>query len=152
MFRSPPQPMWDLTIHSSLGSSVLAGTRSLLQSMWDPPIHPLLEPNVLVGTPLRVHPLQAQPLSFSSPTDVGSHNPPPLEPNVLASTRSLLQSMWDSPIHPPSGPNVLAGTPLCVHSFPGSASLLAHLPISGSDTICNNPSSPLAILSTLSFL
>ena len=128
MFRSPPQPMWDLTIHSPSGPSVLTDTRSLLQSMWDPSIHPL------VGTPARVHPLQGSasllahhtvsgfgticngpsllstaskycPLwifpfrfslkvfktrvlgrgfltliknvSFSSPTDMGSHNPPP---------------------------------------------------------------------------
>ena len=43
-------------------------------------------------------------VSFSSPTDVGHHNPPPSGPNV---TRSFLQSMWDPhQIHPPSGPNI----------------------------------------------
>ena len=34
MFRSPPQPMWDLTIHPKVG------------------------PNTLAGIPPRVHPLQ----------------------------------------------------------------------------------------------
>ena len=32
-----------------------------------------------------------------------THNPPPSGPSVLASTRSLLQSMWDPPIHSPLG-------------------------------------------------
>ena len=127
MFRSPPQPTWDLTIHSPSRPSVLVGTRSLLQSKWDPPNPPPLSPNVLAGTPPRVHPLRGstsslahRPMSssdtitpfadivlfefslsdfpsrffktrllgrgfhtlinnasFSSPTDVGSHNPPP---------------------------------------------------------------------------
>ena len=36
MFHSPPQSMWDLTIHPLSGPSILAGTRSLLQEMWDP--------------------------------------------------------------------------------------------------------------------
>ena len=33
MLRSPPQPMWDLTIHPSSGPNILACTRSPLQSM-----------------------------------------------------------------------------------------------------------------------
>ena len=37
--------------------------------------------------------------SFSSLTDVGSHNPFLLEPSVPVGTRSLLQLMWDPPIH-----------------------------------------------------
>ena len=48
--------------------------------------------------------------SFSSPTDVGSHNPPSSGPSVLAGTRSSLQSIWDLTIHPPSGPSVFADT------------------------------------------
>ena len=46
------------------------------------------------------------------------------------------------PIHLLSGPNVLTGTPPCVHLLRGSASSLAHCSVSDSDTICNclNPS------------
>ena len=57
MFRSPPQPMWDLTIHLPARPSILAGTRSLLQSMWDSLIHSLsrgpasLLKHCLVSTP-----------------------------------------------------------------------------------------------------
>ena len=36
VFCSPPQPVWDITIHSLSRPSVLADTRSFLQSMWDP--------------------------------------------------------------------------------------------------------------------
>ena len=61
----------------------------------------------------------------------------PLGPSVLASTRSLLQSMWNPPIHPPA--HRLVSTPLR-----GSASSLAHRLVFGSDTICNGPSQPLA--------
>ena len=49
-------------------------------------------------------------VSFSSPTNVGSHTPLPLGLSVLAGTRSLLPSMCDLTIHPPSGSSVLAGT------------------------------------------
>ena len=49
-------------------------------------------------------------VSFSSLTDVRSHNPPPSESSILTGTRSLLQSMWDPPIYP----------------FWGLVSLLAH--------------------------
>ena len=59
MICSPPQLMWDNTIHPPSGPSVLAGTLSFLQSMWDrPQIHPLWDPTSflahrLVSTPLR---------------------------------------------------------------------------------------------------
>ena len=54
---SPPQPMWDITIHPSSGPSVLAGTLSFLQSMWDrPQIHPPSGPSVLTSTLPRVYP------------------------------------------------------------------------------------------------
>ena len=33
--RSPPQSIWDLTIHHPSGSSVLVGTRSSLQWTWN---------------------------------------------------------------------------------------------------------------------
>ena len=45
-------------------------------------------------------------VSFFSPTDMESHNPPPSGPD----TCSLLRSMWNPPIHSPSGLSVLADT------------------------------------------
>jgi len=66
--------------------------------------------------------------SFSSPTDMGSHNPPPFEAQCFcwhsfpSPIDSLLQSMWDSPIHPHSRLHCL------MFDF---------------DTLCNNPSPPL---------
>ena len=49
-------------------------------------------------------------VSFSSPTDMGSHNPPlPRSgPSILADTRSSLQSMWNLTIHPPRGLSILS--------------------------------------------
>ena len=38
---------------------------------------------------------------FLSPTNVRSHNPPPLEPSILVGTRYSLQSMWDLTNPPP---------------------------------------------------
>ena len=70
---------------------------------------------------------------------------PPQGSSVFAGTRSFLHSMWDPhQIHPPSGPSVLTGTPLRVYPLQGTASSLAHCPVSGSETICNGPSPPLA--------
>ena len=51
--------------------------------------------------------------SFLTPIDVGSHSPPPSEPNILVGTRSSLQLMWDLTIHP-FGASVLASTPFGV--------------------------------------
>ena len=83
---------------------------------------------------------------FSSPTDVGSHDPPPSEPNVLTDTHSSLQSMWDPPIHPLQGPASLRAHQLVSTPLRGSPSSLTHRPMSGSDTIYNNSSSPLAYI------
>ena len=52
-------------------------------------------------------------------------------PSVFAATRSFLQS------NPSLGPRVLTGTPSHVYPLRGTASSLAHNPMSGSDTICN---------------
>ena len=80
----------------------------------------------------------------SSPQPMwGSHNPTPLGPNIFASTHSLLQRCGPL-IHPPLRPNVLVDTPPRVHLLQSSAFSLAHRPVSSFDTICNNPSSPLA--------
>ena len=57
MFRSPPQPMWDLIIHPPFGPSVLTSTRSLLQSMWDPSINPPLGQKSLLAHRLVSTPL-----------------------------------------------------------------------------------------------
>ena len=62
VFCSPPQPMWDLTIHPPTGPSFLdASICSFLQSMSDPQSTPF-GANVLAGTPPHVHPhFRAQP-------------------------------------------------------------------------------------------
>ena len=44
-----------------------------------------------------------------------------------------------------------AGTPPCVHPLRCSASSLAYRPMSGSDTICNNPNPPLADIALFGF-
>ena len=60
---------------------------------------------------------------FLSPIEVeGSHNPPL------------------------SGPNILASTPPGVHPLRSSAFSLALYPVSGSDTTCNSPNPPLALI------
>ena len=83
-------------------------------------------------------------VTFSSPTDVGYHNLPPLGPSVPTGTRSFLQSMWDPyQIHPPSGPAFLLAHRLVSTPLRGTTSSLAHHPVSGSDSICNGPSPPL---------
>ena len=88
-------------------------------------------------------------VSFSSPTEVGSHNPLPSGPSVLVGTHYLLQSMWDLPIHLPSRPSVLAGTPPHVHP-PSGFSLLAGT-LLHVDIICNSPSPPLAYIVLFGF-
>ena len=69
---------------------------------------------------------------------------PPSRPSVLVGTRSLLQSMWDPPIHLLRGPSSLLAHRLMSTPFQGSASSLTHRPVFNSDTICNSPSLPLA--------
>ena len=84
---------------------------------------------------------------FSSPTNVRHHNPPPFGASVLADTLSFLPSMWDRPqIHPPLGPSILTGTSPRVYPLWGIARRLAYRPMSGSDTICNDPDLPLAVM------
>ena len=64
------QLIWDLTIHSLGGQRPRWHTTwcLVLQPMWDLTIHPLRGP----ASSLAHHPM------FGSPTDVVSHNPPPL--------------------------------------------------------------------------
>ena len=97
-------------------------------------------------------------VSFSSPTDVGSHNSPPqgfiLLPNVRShnSPRSGPSVLWHSflsPINvgPLTNPPLWSQRPYwhttsCL-PLRGTTSSLAHCPVSNSDTICNSSSPPL---------
>ena len=81
--------------------------------------------------------------SFSSPTDVGSHNPPSFGDQ---------HPRWHSfpspidvgpPIHSPLGPTSLLAHRLMSTPLRGSVSSLAHHPMSGSDITCKGPSPPL---------
>ena len=107
-------------------------------------------------------------VSFSSTTDVGSHNPPPFGASVLACTLSRVyprevstslqknvsfSSPTDVRSHnpPPLGPAFLLAHRLLSTPLRGKTFSLTHRPMSGSDTICNGPSPPLQILSFLGF-
>ena len=79
MLRSPPQPMWDLTIHPLSGPSILVDTCSLLQSMWDPPNPPPTESSVLAGTAPHVHPLRNSASSLAHRPVSGSNTITPFE-------------------------------------------------------------------------
>ena len=124
--------------------------------------HPFLGSASLLAHRLVSTPFEAQPPrwhSFPSPIDVGPPNPPLSGPsilvgtppcvhppsglNLLADTHSLLQSMWDSPIHPFQGIASLLAHHLMSTPLRGSTSSLAHRPMSGIDTICNGPNPPL---------
>ena len=85
-------------------------------------------------------------VSFSSPTNVGSHNPPPPLQGPTSSLAHVLSpiNVGPPPNPPPSGANILTDTLPRVTPFQGTSSSLAHRPVSGSDTICNDPSPPLA--------
>ena len=81
--------------------------------------------------------------SFSSLTDVGSHNPLPFRVQRPHSHSFSSPIEVGLPNSPSFGASVLAGTPPRVHPFRGSASSLACHLVSGSDTIYNSPN-PLA--------
>ena len=83
---------------------------------------------------------------FSSPINVGHHNPPPLRGPT--SSLALFPSSNRCGTAPKSTP-LWAPASLLAHrlvSTPlrGTARRLAHRPMSGSDTICNGPDPPLA--------
>ena len=66
----------------------------------------------------------------------------------LKSARECFGDCWISQSTPYGAQRLLplgivAGTPPCAYPFWGSASLLTHRSVSGSDTICNGPSPPL---------
>ena len=95
MFRSPPQPMWDLTIHPS----ILARTHSLSQSMWDPLIHPFEAQHSCWHIASCPPPFGVQPLSpslahhpvFNSNTICNSSSPP--RTDIVLFGFSLLNSL-----------------------------------------------------------
>ena len=64
-------------------------------------------------------------VSFSSLSDVGSHNPPPLGPSILAGTCCLLQLMWDPQSTPFGAQSSCWHTALCPPPLGLSLSLLA---------------------------
>ena len=78
-------------------------------------------------------------VSFSSPIDEGSHNPPPFRAQGPR-WHSFLSPIDVGPPSnpPPSGPNVPSGTPPCVYPLRGTTSSLAHRPVSNFDIICNS--------------
>ena len=83
-------------------------------------------------------------VSFSSQPmwDITIHLPS--GPNVLAGTRSFLQSMWDPhQIHPLRGPASLLAHRLASTPFRNSL-LTGTSPVSDSNTICNGSDPPLA--------
>ena len=79
-----------------------------------------------------------------------SHNPPPFR------TQRSRGHSFPSPIDvgPPNPPPLGPGTPPRVHPLWSSAFLLTHRPVFSFNTICNNPSPPLAniVLFRLSLL
>ena len=82
---------------------------------------------------------------FSSPTDVGSHNPTSSLELVPSSNR------FGTLIHPHLGPVFLLAHRLVSNPFRGTASSLARRPVSNSDTICNGPSPRLASIILFGF-
>ena len=96
-------------------------------------------PSVLLGTASCTpsHTL-IKVVSFFSPTDVGSHNPP------FRAQRPRWHSFPSSIDVEPHNPPPSGSTSFLAHrliSTPlDSAFLLAHHPVSGSGTICNSPS------------
>ena len=62
LFRSPPQPMWDITIHLHSRPNVLAGTHSFFRLMWNPhQIHLLRGPASLLAHRLMFTPFKENP-------------------------------------------------------------------------------------------
>ena len=90
---SPPQPMWDITIHPPSGPSVLASTLSFLQSTWDrPQIHPLWGPASLLAHRLMSTPLRGRARRLT--------HRPVFDSDTICNDLDL-----------PSGLSLLAGTP-----------------------------------------
>ena len=76
---------------------------------------------------------------FSCPTNVGHHNPPPFGTQHSRGHYFLPPiDVGPPPNPPPLGPSVLTGTPPHVYPLQGTTRRLAHRPVFGSDTICND--------------
>ena len=79
-------------------------------------------------------------VSFRSPTDVGSHNPPHSVSSLLDGTHSFLWSIWTPTKSTLLGPaSLFAHCSMCT-PLRGSAFSLAYYSVSGSNTISNSPS------------
>ena len=81
-------------------------------------------------------------VSFSSPTNVGFSQSTPFRGPTSSLTLVPFSYRWY--VHPPSEPNILISTPPHIYPLWGTASSLAHNPVSGTDTISNGSSPPLA--------
>ena len=82
---------------------------------------------------------------FSSPTNVGHHNPPPFGVQRPRWHFFLPSIDVGPPPNPPHlGPTSLLAPRLVSTPLRGTARRLAHRPVSGSDTICNGLDPPLA--------
>ena len=121
--RSSPQSTWYLTIHPFQGptsSLALVSLPNRCEISQSTPFRAQRPHWLLFLSPINVvshdPPFKAQCphcLSFLSPINVVSHNPPLSKPNVLASSRSSLQSTWYLTIHPFQSPtSSLALVPL----------------------------------------
>ena len=84
--------------------------------------------------------------SFSSPTDVELHNPPPFGAGPASSLALIPFSNWCETAQstPLQGPASLLAHHLMSTPLRDSASSLTHRPKPGSNTICNDPSPLLA--------
>ena len=122
------QPMWDITIHPLQGP---AGTHSFLQSMWDITIHPFRAP---AGTHYFLQSMwdSHQPTSQFIPFEVSL-------------TLVHFSNRCGTPtISTPLGPASLLAHRLVSTPLRRTARRLTHRLVSHSNTICNDPSPPLA--------
>ena len=140
VFRSPLQSMWDLTIHPFQGPAFSLTLVPFSNRCGTLTKSTPLGPSILNGTLPRVYPLREIasllvhcPISTPGNTLL-THYPvsTPLRNSLLADT-SLS-------VCPLSENRLLTNTSLSVCPFLGTTSSLAHRLLSGSDTICNDPS------------
>ena len=65
---------------------------------------------------------------------------------VLQFSSPLLPNQCGTSQSTPFGASILTGTPPCVYPLRETARRIAHRPVSGSNTICNDPDPPLAYI------
>ena len=119
--------------------------------------YPSLIVDIVLGFPFRASPQSfktrllgevSTPLIkgdlFSSPTNVGYHNPPLSWPRSLLALIPFFNRYETTTKSTSFGASVLTGTPPCVYPPWGIARRLTHCPVTGSDIICNDLDPPLA--------